>query len=454
MSVVTVLAYLVGSRAAILRIATTPGATWLGLVFVLSAGFAREYDGEDLLAQPWHVLLPLGVSLVLSSALFCLIMPIARSQGACQGTFWGNYHIFLRLFWMTAPIAWIYAIPVQDLFSAEGATSANLWMLAVVSLWRVVLMARVVSVLFNANLFAAFMPVLLFADTLALVALWFAPLPVFAIMGGIRLTDSERVIQGTAFTVGFFGTITWLIWLVGTCVVWGLRKKKWQQQVSPGEPSSTVSGGLWAVAACSVMTWVVILPYTQPKQQLRRRVEVTLRSGQVRDAISLMAEYEPSDFPSHWDPPPRVGYGERTPPLIDVLEAVSRDTTPSWITAIYVDKLTRQSYHYGPLSVLHYLDGDELDRYLSVLEKLPEVQAVVLDNPFAFERILEREDCSPLQHERVRAILAAAGREVEGREVEGREVEGSEVAGREVEGREVEGSEVEGSEVEGSRVTP
>jgi hypothetical protein len=413
MSIVTVLAYFVGSRKAILQIAATPGATWLGLVFVLSAGFAREYDGEDLLAQPWHLLLPLGVSLVLSLALFCLIMPIARRKGASQGSLFANYCIFLRLFWMTAPIAWIYVIPVQDFLSAGDATRANLWMLAIVSLWRVALIARVVSVLFNANLFAASMPVLLFADTVALTALWFAPLPVFSIMGGIRLTDSERIIQGTAFTVGFFGTISWLIWAVATCIVCGLRKRKWQLQVSTSEPGPSVSWGLWAVAASSIALWVFILPLTQPKQQLRRRVESRLRSGHVPGAIALMSKHAPSDFPSHWDPPPRIGYGERTPPLLDVLEAVSSDATPSWIKAIFVDKLTSQSYGRGPLSVLHRFETDELDRYLAVLEKLPESLAVVRDHPHQFERILDQENCTPTQAERVLAILETVGHKVE-----------------------------------------
>ena len=43
------------------------------MLFVISAGFAREYDGEDLLHQPWHVLLPLVTSLITSLLLFVLL---------------------------------------------------------------------------------------------------------------------------------------------------------------------------------------------------------------------------------------------------------------------------------------------------------------------------------------------------------------------------------------------
>lgn len=416
MSAVTVLAYLFGSRKAILQIAATPGATWLGFVFVFSAGFAREYDGEDLLAQPWHLLLPLAASLVLSLVLFCLVMPMAWWKGARQGTFWGNYWVFLRLFWMTAPIAWIYAIPVQEFLSAGDATRANLWMLAIVSLWRVVLMARVVSVLFNANPVSAAMPVLLFANTVALVALWVAPLPVFSIMGGIRLTESESVIQGVAFAVGFFGTILWPIWLIGTGVACGGGKRKLQFQIPSSESVGAVSRGLWAVAASSMILWVFVLPYTQPEQQLRRKVEVSLRGGKVPAAIALMSEHEPSDFPRHWDPPPRLGYGETTPPLLDVLEVLCRDNPAGWVKVVFIDKLASQSSGFGPFSMWLFLDSDELDRYLTVLETLAESRDIIRDHPDEFERLLNRGDCSSSQIERVQAILAAVGHEVESRE--------------------------------------
>jgi hypothetical protein len=412
MSIVTVLAYYVGSRKAILRIAATPGASWLGLVFVFSAGFAREYDGEDLLAQPWHLLLPLAASLVLSFALYCLLMPLVRWKGARQGTFWGNYWVFLRLFWMTAPIAWIYAIPVQEFLSAGDATRANLWMLAIVSLWRVVLMARVVSVTYNAHPVSAAMPVLLFANTVALVALWLAPLPVFSIMGGIRLTESETVIQGTAFVVGFFGTILWPMWLIGLGVAFGVGKRTWKVAVPASELSNRVSRGLWALAAGSIFLWVFVLPFTQPKQQLRNRIEVSLRGGRIPTAIALMSEHEPTDFPRHWDPPPRIGYGETTPPLLDVLEVLCQGDPPGWVKTMYVDKLASQSGGHGPFSIWMSVTGDELDRYLTVLEALPETHEMVRNDPHQFEQILRQPNCTPAQSERVRAILAAVGHEV------------------------------------------
>ena len=63
MTISTLIRYLVGHRRAILEVAESKSAVWLGLLFVISAGFAREYDGVDLLHEPWHLALPLGASL-------------------------------------------------------------------------------------------------------------------------------------------------------------------------------------------------------------------------------------------------------------------------------------------------------------------------------------------------------------------------------------------------------
>ena len=56
---------------------------------------------------------------------------------------------FLGLFWMTAPLAWAYAVPYERLLSPWQATAFNLATLALVALWRVVLMVRVVKVVLN-----------------------------------------------------------------------------------------------------------------------------------------------------------------------------------------------------------------------------------------------------------------------------------------------------------------
>ena len=50
---------------------------------------------------------------------------------------------------MTAPLAWLYAIPYERFLSPVGATRANLWTLGLVAAWRVLLIIRVLVVLLS-----------------------------------------------------------------------------------------------------------------------------------------------------------------------------------------------------------------------------------------------------------------------------------------------------------------
>jgi hypothetical protein len=378
------------------------------MLFVLSAGFAREYDGEDLLAAPWYLLLPLAMSFLLASVLYGLVAILIRRPPISRTTALTGYPLFLRVFWMTAPLAWLYAIPVEHFFSAAGATRANLWLLGIVSVWRVVLVIRVISVLWNARPLAVAMPVLLFADSLALAALWLVPLPVVSLMGGIRLTESEQLIQGTAFLIGVLGTITWPIWFLATLVLLG-----WRRPWESGAPAPDVAPGvstasLWLVAAGALLAWLVVLPITQPPQQLRHQVERRLNNGQIAAALTFMSKHQPSHFPPHWDPPPRPGYGETNPSLLTVLSELDAKTA-TWVRQLYFDKLSYLLHDEAFYTLFMRVDSGELDGYLEALERWPEGVAIVRNAPNSIRAILQREDCTSAQREHVKRLLTAAG---------------------------------------------
>ena len=162
---------------------------------MLAAGFAREYDGEDLLREPWHLLIPLAASLASSAVLYVIVRGIAARRGASDPPALRGYIDFLGLYWMTAPLALLYAIPFERLLSAPDAVRANLYLLGLVAAWRVLLMTRVVSVIYNASFVAALFIVMFFADTLAAFILVATPLPIVSVMGGIRLSESESVLH-------------------------------------------------------------------------------------------------------------------------------------------------------------------------------------------------------------------------------------------------------------------
>jgi hypothetical protein len=73
--------FLLGRRTAIIQCWQMPRAWVYGLILVLTAGLAREYDAEYLLAEPWHLLLPVAASLVTSFVLYLLIYVPASTMG-------------------------------------------------------------------------------------------------------------------------------------------------------------------------------------------------------------------------------------------------------------------------------------------------------------------------------------------------------------------------------------
>jgi hypothetical protein len=234
-----------------------------------------------------------------------------------------------------------------------------------------------VSVLCGWRLWAGFVVVMLFADLVTMAILWLTPLPVFNVMGGIRLTEGEDILLGTALVVGFLGASTIPVWFIA-CMFVASRQR--YGATGDGEPNVTathaVSPGLWTLAAASLVVWTAFLPWTQPEQQNRRRVERLMRDGRTGEGVAYMADHVRSDFPPHWDPPPRIGYGERTPQLLEVFDAIAIQETAKWVTSLYVEKVI---FHGGdvapwrdpPLDISTMSD-EQLSRFVRLVESLPE----------------------------------------------------------------------------------
>ena len=366
MSVRTLLLYLLGSPRAILDIASDRRAVGLGFLFVLSAGFAREYDGQDLLHEPWHLLIPVGASLLTSFLFFSLTYGVVRVK--TEGPpFFTAYRSFLGLFWMTAPLAWLYAIPYERFLSAPGAMQANLWTLGLVSLWRVFLMVRVISVLMGYRTIAALCLVMALADVEALVAIQFLPVPLIDVMAGLRLSESEALLRGTALEVAFLGGCTLLGWMTGAAVAAVVSKPGWQGLPLEAYQPKTRDRGLSILAWASVVFWFFVLPFTQPEQLMRCKVERDLRQGRIEQALATMSEHSLNDFPPHWDPPPRWGYIGQPPSLFHVLDTIVDHPPALWVRSAYLSKFERAlDVEYPPFRREDYL------RIASLLERLPE----------------------------------------------------------------------------------
>jgi hypothetical protein len=366
----TWLRFLVGRADAIVRVAGCRRGLLVGLLFVLSAGFAREYDHEDLLREPWHLLIPAVASVGLSFVLYAAFWP--GVAGPHRPPFAAGYQAFLTAFWMTAPMAWLYAVPYERLLGAADSVRANLWTLALVAGWRVVLMSRVIAVLTGRPYAAALVVVLAVSDVAVQAALWGVPLPLLSIMGGVQLAEADLILANLTFlvrTFGFLALFALVPTAIGTLVV--LRRNV----VPPRVPTPTgTTRPLALLAVASVLAWAAFLPFTQPEQRRRWEVESDLRAGRVERAVEAMSALPREAFPPHWDPPPRVGYPDERPPLLDVMEVLADGRGSSWVRATYVDKFVRG--HVRPWQRMRWAPEEEKARIRSILDRLPEGPAI------------------------------------------------------------------------------
>lgn len=370
--------FLIGDREAIKDIAKSQDGLAVGLLLVLAAGFAREYDAEYLIKEPWHVLIPLGASLVASFLFFAMAYGIGLRRGIGPVRFGSAYRSFLALFWMTAPLALLYAIPFQRFCHSYGATVANLWMLRIVSVWRVALMTRVVSVFFGCSIAAALWCVMLVADIAMLIALKVVGLPVISFMGGIHLSDTADLINNAAIAVLVPGVLSLPVWVIGVYVIARKSQPQWTVIDLARSPRTTRVPTI--VAACSVLVWFIVLPYTQAEQRLRYMTESHLRNGQIAEGLAIMSEHRQSDFPPLWDPPLRPGFRGHEPGVRDVMLAIL-DTEPAeWVKTVYTNKFGRwlgveaRSPWEGMRRRHRWIsmESDEFEDLLSILERIPE----------------------------------------------------------------------------------
>jgi hypothetical protein len=338
LTVATWLRFMIGQRDAIQVVAKSRDALWVGLVFVLSAGLAREFDGEYLLREPWYALLPLGASLATSLVLYAIIYLAARRSQGTKLRWWAGYRTFLTFYWMTAPLAWLYALPVERFMTPGQATQANLSLLAIVSIWRVLLITRAISVWLDAGYWRALIIVLFFSNTVLLIANFATPTPIWDVMGGVRLPERESIVLGAKLAIGFFGTMSWLILAIAAAfAVFG--RHSWFVGVLPKPVEAVAGKSLWAFAILLIVVGAILLPLAQPEQARRWQAEHLLKTGQLDEVVQFMSNTPRGEFPPQWDPPPRTGYGYQRPSAEDVMAELDKQDSPAWLRDAYVEKV-------------------------------------------------------------------------------------------------------------------
>jgi hypothetical protein len=367
--------FLVGDRESILHIAGSRHALWVGALFVLSAALARDYDGSDLLREPWHLAIPFGASLASSFTLFSIAYVVAAIKGGSLWPFFPRYLSFLGLFWMTAPLAWLYAVPYERFLPEYHAAAVNLLTLGVVSAWRVALMVRVLSVLFGFSFWGSLSLVMVVANTLALILISSLPFPLMALMGGLHLTESQELVRVVSINVGVLAFVFLPLWLIFVLVALVQPRRSW------GAGESLRRGptlGLSALAVASVLVWGGVLPFTQPEQQRRHEVERAFDKGDLDQAFALMARHPEQDFPRHWQPPgPSEKPANPARPNAEWITFTERlggaDVVP-WVRSRYAGRVRSLLSE-----VLMYRNKGEVARLVTALEQTSEGRALLAE---------------------------------------------------------------------------
>jgi hypothetical protein len=289
----TLIQFLLGSRPAILALASRRDTFWLGLALIISAGFVREYNRSNLILNPWLVGLPFVATVGLSLVLFPVVEIVARQRGAAGRHYWARYRVFLSLLWMTAPLAWVFIMPVELLMSPDHAAIINLWLLGILVVWRMLLISRILGVLFvphaNEIMFTGtFLAVMLVTDTLYLCNFRGDRL--------VMMVGSDTATPITAFIVIQFmsvvsiaGVITWPVWFVGTLAVALWEGPRWSWTVKTLPSHRPVSSSVKFLAAASVLIWAVVLPMTQPRLQRIQDREQALQDQPVQETASRVS---------------------------------------------------------------------------------------------------------------------------------------------------------------------
>ena len=310
---------LFGHRAAIERIAATRHAWVVGVLLVLSAGIARNYDHLDLRREAEWFIGPFAASLV--SIFFIFRWLAGPLKLRAVGGYWRQQASFLTLAWLTAPCAWLYGIPVEGLTDIVTATKWNIGFLAVVATWRVAIVTRALAVLSGVTVRRALPLVLAPAALEMMVGSFFKSLSLIGIMGGVRLPPHTQLLkEATDFTAAASFWV-FLAAVLAACWTRGVAARPLHRP-----PGAGVKPGLLP-AALALALWVLVALPAQPAIANRLRLADRIRSGDYPAAAAFAAAKTREDFPPHQDFPPVSDY---LPPLLGLLDALPADA-PAWL---------------------------------------------------------------------------------------------------------------------------
>jgi hypothetical protein len=386
-----------GNAAAIRRVATNRAALWTGITLVLLTGIARNYDQIYFLHSPMSLIVPLVFSFFSGSFLYgILIRGLAKRHFPEARQNESQWLTFMTLFWMTAPIAWLYAIPVERFFDSYHAAEANIALLGLVSLWRVTLMSRILAVLFEIHFLRAIGWVLI-AATLEVIVVLFIGIffsgalsrDILRGMAGMRNSPEESLITSV------LGTTWKWSWAVLFITAFLLSMRQLQHQISP-LPKLSEGKLPWFSLLALLLIWSVIAVVPQEEQYRFVTHAGLVDKRNYAGALAYLARHKKFDFPpgKRLEPNPyEYRIWEDLPPTINELTL----RTPPWIREVYLNHLTATLSHYNS----GYESLTNVEAMWLAIERLPEGRDWLLtnQNALATQRLGFRYDKSESEAE-------------------------------------------------------
>ncbi len=163
------------------------------------------------------------------------------------------------------------------------------------------------------------------------IAIQMLPVPLFVVMGGVRIPESEEIIVSTRLLITVAAVLSAPVWIIGLivdCVI--KRRWVWSLERSHDQTPIRVSFSSYAIGIASLLIWLPVLPWTQAEQYQRWTVENMLERGDYQGAAEWSRRVNVEDLPPHWIPPPRLVYGHASVETIKQSVAILNEDLSDW----------------------------------------------------------------------------------------------------------------------------
>jgi hypothetical protein len=383
MNALTVLLYLFGHAGSIRRVASSPMAVPVGILLVFSAAVARNYDQVWFGESAWWLFGPLLFSFFSGAWLLLWVCrawapkPFATrdAEGAWPDGFGGIAISFFGLFWMTAPIAWLYAIPVERWYEPVEAARWNVRLLLVVAVWRVLLMSRVVSVISEVSFLRAIPRVLVPAAIETLVVGFVAGLgrQVLTGMAGLRNSPAEDVLLQALSTVT--DVALWIV-VIGGLVEYFLRGNKMRASSWRPEANVRTWQAPWILLVLTgvIFWWFSLKP--QLEQHLTHQAKELARHQNWDELVAFLSQHRKDEFAPSVPLPPTAWEFSHIRDLPSVIEKLTPETSV-WVRELYAGYLDFVLEQWEELSYDSDIRGNWMKKVLLAAKRVPEIRGVV-----------------------------------------------------------------------------